>query len=291
MDYFFERIRLAHLCREMVDVIPFPIVRTEELSYDMIIALDKKLQHFLATLPFFFKWDGESRRRSQPLEEMWPCLVARRYCILTSAHSRRWTLHQRFLVRQNHNPAYSYSRRACLESARTVLDLGKEIVSGGSELVEMSSMPKAAHYMHLALVILVLDLCFNKKEAEGAAIKAEFKSWLQVFEDCQLIRVHMDRSLESLRHVLQKHSVSFGGFSTSLPENVALSLDNALQSSPDTIENPSIHFTFSGSEPPTTNFRFDATLDDMWQNALHDDADLDLGDWDNFFSALDSQPL
>ncbi|KAF2494749.1 hypothetical protein BU16DRAFT_550586 [Lophium mytilinum] len=41
----------------------------------------------------------------------------------------------------------------------------------------------AVHFTHLALVVMVMDLCFNRDAADEAEIKAEVKKTLQMFED------------------------------------------------------------------------------------------------------------
>lgn len=44
-------------------------------------------------------------------------------------------------------------------------------------------MGMVVHYTHLALVVMVMDLCFNRDEADEVQIKGEVKRALQMFED------------------------------------------------------------------------------------------------------------
>ncbi len=41
MTYFLDRVRLAHLCREMVDIVPLETSKLKQTPYGHIIALDK----------------------------------------------------------------------------------------------------------------------------------------------------------------------------------------------------------------------------------------------------------
>jgi hypothetical protein len=107
----------------MADTLPQETYKLTKLPYEHILALDKKLEDFLSDLPFFFRLDAESRQQSKALETIYPKIPNLRYCITTAAHSKRCKLHQRFLLRQSWDPRYAYSRRACLESARAVIQI------------------------------------------------------------------------------------------------------------------------------------------------------------------------
>ena len=93
MTFFLERLRLAHLCREIADTVPLATSKLMQMPYEQIVALDKKLLEFISSLPFYFKLDAESRSRTKPLEAMYPKIPISRYCITTEAHSRRWKLY------------------------------------------------------------------------------------------------------------------------------------------------------------------------------------------------------
>lgn len=110
MTFFLEKIRLAHLCREMADNVPLETSKLMQLSYEYMVALDKKLEDFILSLPFFFRNDAESRQKSKGLESIYPRIPVLRYCVLTAAHSRQCKPHQKLLLRQSWDPRYAYSR-------------------------------------------------------------------------------------------------------------------------------------------------------------------------------------
>lgn len=208
MTFYLARVRLAHLCRELTDTIPLETSKLMQMPYEHIIALDKRLEDFLSSLPFFFRLDVESREQSKSLETMYPKIPMMRYCIATAAHSRRCRLHQKLLLRQSSNPRYAYSRQACLESARAVIQVYEDHRGGGDDSPHIATarMGIAVHFTHLALVVMVMDLCFNRGEDEEER-KAEVKAALQMLEHARDVSPLLSRSLDSLSEILQKHRV------------------------------------------------------------------------------------
>ncbi|KIW56211.1 hypothetical protein PV05_04889 [Exophiala xenobiotica] len=292
MTYLLERIRLAHLCREIVDTVPLETSKLEQVPYDHIINLDKKLVGLISSLPFFFRLDAESRQRTKPLEIMYPNIPLLRYCITRAAHSRRCKLHQRFLLRQSSDPRYAFSRRACLESARAVIQFHEDLGGDGLPWIVAARMGIAVHFVHLALVVLIMDLCFNKDQADEAEIRAEVKATLQKFEDAKHVSPLLGRFLKSLCGIVRKHRIHPNESSDS-----ALSNDPAQSSAPilDDFNPPGddrwqpvqlgVDGQISGDALGTPTF------DEFWDNAMQGEPELDLSVWNNLFSSLDSRPL
>jgi len=292
MTFFLEKLRLAHLCREMTDIVPLETSQLMKMRYEQIIALDKKLQDFISNLPFFFKLDAESRRRSKPLETIYPKIPILRYCLTTLAHSKRCKLHQRFLHRQSVDPRYAYSRRACLESARTVVQVYKYLQEHNSPSTVTDHMGMVVNFTHLSLVVMVMDLCFNRDEADEAEIKTEVEVALQMFEDASNVSPLLGRFLSSLRDVLRKHQVQ-------LTDPLMIATDSVAEFSHDitlaAFNNPSnydqVQFTRLGLGIPDSDAALNASFDEFWQIAMQGEPNPDLLTWDNLFSALDSRPL
>lgn len=283
MTVFLERVRLAHLCREMADIVPLEINKLTQLPYDHIIALDRRLEEFISSMPFFFKFDAESRQKSKALETIYPTIPVWRYCITTAAHSRRCKLHQKFLLRQSWDPRYVYSRQACLESARTVVHVYEDIASFYSPSTLVVRMGKAVHFTHLAIAVMVMDLCFNKGEADEAEIKADVKKALQIFEDARDLCPLLDRYLNSFNEILEKHHVYLTDRSGSVQETGPGAFDTANDA-----QMQSAQF---GGDVHDVGLGLDTSFDDFWLNAFQSEPNLDSLTWDSIFSALDSQPV
>jgi len=286
VTFLLARIRLAHFSREYTDAIPLDTRKLIGAPYERIVSLDEKLGHFFTELPFFFRQDEESRQQSRHLEAVYKKVPMMRYCILAAAHTIRCRLHQKFLIRLSSNPRYEYSRRACLESARAVIQLYEEPKSDDNSLsiLEMARMAMAVYYTHLALVIQVMDLCFNKTKSDHDERKRELFVTLQKLEGARSISPLLNRSLDSLVEVLRKHQVqadwtsstgdyqNHGGNPVTLEDGEM----DALQNSTGMGE---------GSIPITPS------INEFWQNVNQFDMEFDSATWDNFFSNLDSRPI
>jgi hypothetical protein len=278
MTFFLERLRLAHMCREITDAIPLQTSELLELPYEQVVAMDKKLQNFLSTMPFFFKIDPSNRAQSKPLETVYPQVTILRYCIITEAHSRRCKLHQKFLLRQSDDPRYAYSRQACLESALTVVRVYEDLREHNSSCTELMGM--AVHFTHLALVVLAMDLCFNKDKAYEAEIKAQVKSALLGFENRKYPSPLVARFLDSLKDVLRKHKVQLQDQSIAATTGLnGNSIDDQML------------LAQLGEDMEVSDLGLDSSFDEFWEIAMLGDLDPDLLIWDNMFSSVDFRPL
>ncbi|KAI1085937.1 hypothetical protein F5B19DRAFT_487838 [Rostrohypoxylon terebratum] len=290
MTYFLERVRLAHICREIADVVELVVSKLIQMPYENIIALDKKLEDFLSNLPFFFKCDEESRERTKPLEAVYPHIPIMRYSITHAAHSRRCKLHQKFLLRQSYDPRYAYSRQACLESARAVFQ-GFELLGTYDSLnYATSRLGTAMHYTYLALVIMVMDLCFNKDEVDEVQMKMEIQTALKEFEDARRRSSHPGRFLGSLCEIMRKHNVYLveppATVDSSVPQFVSEDIPDAFGFANDQMQPNQV-----GLEMNSLDVAMDTSFDDFWNFASQAEPNLDSLTWDNLFSTLDTRPI
>jgi hypothetical protein len=265
MSFFLSRVRLAHLCREMTDVVP-PRLQLK-VPYEEVIAMDRKLQNFFYSLPVFFRTDSDCLEKTRPLELVYPKIPIMRYCILTAAYSRRCRLHQRFLLRQSDDARYIYSRQACLESAEAILELYQP-QKGTDSPTAMAQMGIVMHCTHLALTVLVIDLCFNQTLDQAnvkTLVSMAFRNLQEAAEVSPLLR----KSLKTLKDMLRRHDAWTG-------ETSAV---NDMEIGPVQLEE------MSGIHDPGAWL---SSFQDIWES---NGDELVLGDWDNLFSSLDSRPF
>lgn len=289
MTFFLERVRLAHICREVTDILPLETSKLVQIPYEQIIILDKKFQDFFSSLPFFFRVDSESRQKSKILEIVYTNIDTMRYCITTIAHSRRCRLHQKFLLRQSFNNRYAYSRKACLESARAIIQIHEDPPQmNGLRPKTKAQIGMAVHFIHLGLVVMVMDLCINKDVPCEEGSKEEVKATLEMLEGARNISPILGRSLDSLYDVLKKYNIS-------LSANVSSDSKEVPETAPETEIgdfDPLYHVYMQSTQlglcelSPGTNF------DGFSQNLTPPfETDLSLITWDNLFSAVDSRPF
>jgi hypothetical protein len=156
-------------------------------------------------------------------------------------------------------------------------------------------MGMAVHFTHLALVVLVMDLCFNRDAADSAEIKEELRSALQMFEGARNASPLLMRFLGSLEEVLGKYGVSVddeegGSGSSSLPTNA-----NVIPGSVTEMNLDSFNGTSSEEQMQLDiqdpGFALNTPFDELWMLAIQGEQTAGSIDWDNLFSALDSRPL
>lgn len=292
MAFFLARVRLAHLCRELTDTVPLETSKLLRIPYEHIINLDKRFEDFLADLPFFFRLDAESRERSKPLEMVYSKIPIMRYCITTAAHTRRCRLHQKFLLRQSSDPRYAYSRRVCLESARAVIQIYEDPQEeDDSKITAIARMGMAAHYTHMALVVMVMDLCYNMDDTGEDERRAEVKAALQMLENARHVSPLLGRSLDALREILRKHNVDLTGPAEPTTDGAAGLTQEAEADRPDLLSYTETQPAGLGLDFPELGGSIDASFDEFWQIAAQNEMDLDTTAWDNLFSALDTRPF
>ncbi|TRX92174.1 hypothetical protein FHL15_007041 [Xylaria flabelliformis] len=289
VTFLLARIRLAHLAREYTDTIPLETSRLMRIPYDQIISFDQKLKVFFMELPYFFRLDEESRQKSKHLEAVYTKIPMMRYCILAAAHTRRCRLHQKFLIRTSSNPQFEYSRQACLESARAVIQLYEEPKAEDESPLEMARMAMAVHYTHLALVIQVMDLCFNRNDVDYDARKRDVLNTLQMLAGARTSSPLLDRSLNSVIEVLQKHKVWIVGqnWTSDGPQNA---VQQPHEVNPYRFEDSEADPLQESLEIGEDTLAITPSINDFWQSANQFEMELDSATWDSLFSTLDSRP-
>ncbi|ETS83553.1 hypothetical protein PFICI_05429 [Pestalotiopsis fici W106-1] len=292
MTFFLAKLRLAHICREITDTIPLETAKLMRTPYENIIAVDQKLKAFLSDLPFFLQLNPESRTRSRSLETVYDKVPLMRFLLLTTAHSRRCRLHQKFLLRLSSDARYTYSRRACLESARAIIrafDDSARRSDSPSIPTAIARMASAVHYTHLALTVMVMDLCFNKGEDDMEERKQEVRAAMKMLEGVREASPLTDRSLHSLRQILHKSNIELGGPIMAPIDNVSNTVQISQPGAETVLSNDGSPQLPPGLTVGDWNEAF-TSLSNSWTLT---DQELSLGSatWDDIFSALNSRPF
>ncbi|KAL5382429.1 hypothetical protein DPSP01_006529 [Paraphaeosphaeria sporulosa] len=282
---FLERIRLARICCEIADNLPLETVALLQMPYERIIALDQKLEQFLATLPPVLQYNCTN---DHILESMYPQLPSWRYCIAKAALSRRWKLNQPFLLRQNLDPRYAYSRRACVESAHAVIAGYTSLFTCNVTSTLLTRMGIAIHFTHLALSILIMDLCFNQPQRDVTRIKGDIEAAFKIFGNARTVSPLLAKSLASLKAVLQRYNIDLADAS---PPNVGVQISNGDDAEHSTSDATIQELSNTHDQSRYQDVRTDTTFDAFWDIAMQNDGGIDLNEWDHLFSTLDTRPI
>jgi hypothetical protein len=155
MSASIARIRLAEICEEALNQLPFNGFDSSEPDYGTILALDANFQDYLQNLPSFFPLQPERAQDTQFSSQGHPYLFWQRLILHFSAHTRLCWLHRRFHLESSVNNWYAYSRKAGIRSARMVLKL-RRLMDDAGPLVSINPSHLWSimqHVFHAAIIL------------------------------------------------------------------------------------------------------------------------------------------
>ncbi|EAU38550.1 predicted protein [Aspergillus terreus NIH2624] len=201
--YFLERVRLAEVCRAVVDSLS-PLRMIENANYEQVIFLDGKFEDLIRSLPAFFRLDQGSE-----LLYTAPQLTLQRYLIHLGIYTRRSRLHQPFVVAGFTDPKYTFSRNACLNSSRAVLQICYKLEEKKDDLELIPArLATVVHHVFMAAVVLVMDLCSNKVEGLEEQRQAEVTRACRMLDSLKQDSAMAAKLAHPLMEILQKHKES-----------------------------------------------------------------------------------
>ena len=297
-SYLIQRMRLATVCRRVVDMMPLNPSNPDAIPYSQFLELDEDFQTLLDDLPYFFKLDPESRRMAQNVHQKYPHIAIQKYMINMTANTRRCKLHQPFLVRGFTIPTYRHSRDVCLHSARTVLQIKKEMAADRLFASALANLSGINCHIFFAAIVLVMDLYFNKTGSGSDRDEmTEEERKQDVWEVCNMLKEAKDtnvslvaaRFLASLTEVLRKHRVRVEGIEDAADnepwEVYAWKAMTCFRIPP---------AGYADQEPMTAPGRTwqDHPLpdfDDVFQGYIDQGPKFEITDWEHLFSELEPQ--
>lgn len=293
MSYCLQRIRLGELCREMTDSAPFEMSDLGSPDYEQVKKIDHKICEFAESLPSFLSLAYNSKELPKADPRNSTGIVVQRYIINFLLHAQRCRLHLPYLSQAFKDPAYDYSRKACLEAARRVIrterQLSLEMIPFVLSRLKFSGM---LHCVCVAIIVLLIEFCGSSPQQDkGNGERAELLEAFAILEEAKGQSPFAGRLLESFKTVLRRHST----------------LGPAVEGNTTTRSSEQEHSTSPGFFHSSTafpemidwaggnaeNFPMDPTLpalDDLWQ-VFDENVDSAVVDWNTFFAELDSPIL
>lgn len=206
MSYSLHRLRLAEVCREIVDA-GAPYRRLgQELPYEAILDLDRKLQQVCTEFPTFFRFDQSSRHQFTKVFRERPEIAWQRALIQQGYHARLCRLHRQYFIRGAKDPKYSYSHVVSLQSARTVLEI-KRIMDEDEPLFTPNSsfFWAVMHHVFMAAVILLIDVCFNWDDILACKRKQEVLDACRLLSRAQQSSSVARECINAMMDILSRH--------------------------------------------------------------------------------------
>ncbi|RSL53527.1 hypothetical protein CEP53_007728 [Fusarium sp. AF-6] len=183
MTCFLHRIKMADLCREIVDTIPPMMDEFLEADYEVILGLDKKLNDILTNLPVFFRLDAESIRQSRDICRERPYIAWQRIVMHFGLHARICRLHRSYHLEGWWNPKYAYSRSASVHSAYQVLELRRMMDGPNAEGgFRAERFWVVLQHVTMAAVTLGTDLSFDPDAPDAQTRKEKILAIYKTLE-------------------------------------------------------------------------------------------------------------
>jgi len=307
MTYSIGKIELAQAIRELVDEASQSGLEVEEMSYDQILAFDRKFTELLNGLPWFFSMDEASRRKSAPLEKERPYIAWQRVFLHFGFHTRLSRLHRPYLARGYKDPRYAYSRMICLRSARMVIEMEQQMRQLASGFNPNSArLWIVVHHVFVATVTLVMDYVCHKDDPQAAERKREILACYKTLESSQEDSVIAKKGLAHLKRVM-KNWMSKSDHQNERPAVLPASEPSRLpvvqhdammntylpQSQSGNI--PSFHSTDDRTQeapayPEHSNWMSMDLVQDFWQDPFDINGISNDPQWEVLFRDLESQP-
>ena len=296
MSYYLQRLKLAEICRSIIDSTWDPVtvgLNPTGVKYGTIIALDSRFTDMLDELPVFLRFDEESRRTSEAIDRKDPNIALQRYIVNLTVNTRRCKLHLPFLSRASVEPRYTFSRKACLESARRVFEIRRILWTEQSYVtLAHSKLCGVIHHVFYAIVVLVMDLCMNPNAGAEDFRKAEIRETCKILEDVKERSVVAKLFWDSLVAILRKHKVKLQCDAPQIVDAAIAEPDDGQMNS-----NPVAHGYIEQAQYgvhalETSAFNSNATgelnFDDLWQDFLDPRPNTDQQYWTALFNDLES---
>ncbi|KAF7561920.1 hypothetical protein G7046_g2223 [Stylonectria norvegica] len=211
MSAFIHRVRLAELCREVVDTIPSILLDPQELDYDMVLSLNAKFQAFIKGLPIFFQVDPVSIQQSRGVCKERPYIPWQRTILHFAINTRICRLHRPFHVAGSTNPKFSFSRMTCIRAAQTVLDLRRSMDDIGEYAgLKPSHFWTVMQHVFLAAITLATDVSLDPNAPYANDRKGEVLDACRMLEKSQQVsataKEAIRRGVQTLMSMIQKQS-------------------------------------------------------------------------------------
>ena len=275
------RIGLASVYRAVVDTTNALGLEVHELDYATVQMLDEKFVAYQDNLPYFAKMDAESLARSAVLDKQRPYLVWARAGMHCAYHIRRMQIHRRWLVLGFADVRFKRSRDICLESARTVVRVERQMYESTA-----AAAPKMTRHWAIIHHLLVASLVLAMEYARGnAAMRPE------IIECCRALERSSDSSsiaakgLTQLQEVLKKWAaigqqrveVQVVDDGREMVDGVAMEASEANWASMPPA---------AAAEMPEANAMLGDMFNEMWFDSLNFPTGLEQGEWDALFQEL-----
>lgn len=225
MTYFLSRIRLAEVCRKVVDILPLGSCDIDGLSYDQALTITRLFDDVKEAMPSCFALDAPSQFDTPQSASM------DRQIIQLAFHARLARILRPFLLLpddtlpgRNTDPRCLHFRSQCLRSARSVLRIASYLLHESLEETAGRSWPLplmhrsgcVISHMFMACVVLGTDPALastrvdQARDSDADAIRLELAGARRLLERVGEKSPMAASLVRTLIGVLRKRNVHAG---------------------------------------------------------------------------------
>ncbi|EHK16911.1 uncharacterized protein TRIVIDRAFT_42523 [Trichoderma virens Gv29-8] len=288
VSYFVQRIRLAEVCRALVDRTPLGTPTSESEVYKGVLEADAKLNQFIREAPDFLALDCSSLddlpitdpRRS-------PFITAQRYMLNLLLHRQLCKIHLPYLAQGTVDPAYAYSRDVCLRSARVVFELDHQL--------QAQCLPFFNSRLRLAMVLrslflastaLVLNACLKGDAEDNGEEEDEVTGAWKILHEAQGQFPPAARLLELSIQILKKYKIKHRALD--LLQQQVSGMSPYGETFPMTPDSTNHELRMNPMQQQNIGPEPDSVLMDQHWQMLEGKMDLNTIDWDKLFWGIDA---
>ncbi|KAJ6782705.1 hypothetical protein PWT90_07592 [Aphanocladium album] len=155
------RIKLAELCREAADALPFEFGDIESVDYSVVLAIDQKFNAFRQSLPVYLSLESPMAEGGGHTKEHGQTMRIRKLGMHFVLLSRLCRLHRPYFMQSVKNPRYAFSHRACVAAAQEMLDMHVSMEQSGREFGIPGGPWTLLNHGFVAALILATDASFD----------------------------------------------------------------------------------------------------------------------------------
>ncbi|KAH0524731.1 hypothetical protein TsFJ059_007196 [Trichoderma semiorbis] len=287
ISYFVQRIRLAEVCRALVDRTPLGKPVSESEVYKNVLDADAKLNQFISDAPDFLSLDC-SHLDELPVTDprRSPFITAQRYMLNLLLHRQLCKIHIPYLAQGTVDPAYAYSRDVCLRSARVIFELDHQLQ--GECLPFFSSRLRLAMVLRslfLASTALVLNACLKGDAEDNGEGEDDVAGAWKILHEAQGQFPPAARLLELSIQILKKYKIKHRALE--LLQQQLSGISNYGESFPMTPDSTNQDLRMGTMQQNMGTEPDNVLMDQHWQ-MLEGKMDLNTIDWDKLFWGIDA---
>ncbi|KAJ5958930.1 uncharacterized protein N7479_006080 [Penicillium vulpinum] len=289
MSASIARIRLAEICEEAVNQLPFNGLESSNLDYDTVLGLDAQFQDYLRNLPWFFQLHpGRAHEFQFGLQEH-PYISWQRLIIHFMTHTRLCWLHRRFHMESSLNGRYKYSRQVGISSARMVLELRRLMDDAGPPVnINPCRLWSIMQHVFHAATLLASDYSLYPTSSDATTRQDEVLAACRTLEQSSPDVDGIQRVVQKLRATLQecklkkipsttKNPILLGSTARRLSRSISKDADDQMMEY--TADPSSALSNCEGVSPPP--------LDLLWPGLVDAAPEMDLNLWTSLLDEID----